>query len=136
MSEYEMADLFLNYAELLQSIVERFIALLFAFLIAAYLVSAKLQKPIVLIVLVLYSYMALQYAFFYFNVALDQVALAHQLSEVRAQPDSNLGWLEVSGTALGRLYYSQTTAMVLGYLASVAFFFYTRRHPRRSTSTA
>ena len=128
MTEYEMAELFIAWGNFLESTVERFVALLFAFLIAADLVSARLQRVIVGIVLALYSYMALRYAFFYLNVAGDQIALAHQIMEMRAQPDSGLAWLEISPT-ISTLLYSQAVAMFLSYLASIAFFFYTRHNP-------
>ena len=130
MTEYELADLFISWGNFLESTVERFVALLFAFLIAAYLVSAKLQRVIVGIVLALYSYMALRYAFFHLNVAGDQIALARQIMEIRAQPDSSLGWLEIS-PIISILLYSQAVAMFLSYLASIAFFFYTRHNPTR-----
>jgi hypothetical protein len=70
--------------------------------------------------------MALQYAFFHFGVAGDQIALAGQLTELRTLPSSSLEWLEIS-PALGTVYRAQTAAMVVSYMASIFFFFHTRR---------
>ena len=127
MTDYEMIDLFLTFGSNLESMVERFIALLFAFLIASYLVSAKLRPLMVTIVVALYSYMALRYVFFYFNIFADQITLARQIVASQDQPGSSLRWLDAPPSTMLAIYYSQTVAMLLSYIASLVFFFYTRR---------
>ena len=134
MNEYEMADLFLTWGEFLEAILERYITVTFAFLVVAFLVSAKLQRPLVVIVLALYSYMALRYILYYINVASDSVALASQIRETRIQPDSSLAWLDIS-PVMEPILYTQAVAMFVAYLAALVFFFYVRHHPIRSLSS-
>ena len=125
MTEYELADNFMTWNNMLESTTERYVALLFAFLIAAHLVSAKLKPLIVVIVISLYSYMSLRYAFFYINVVDDQVALAAKITARRLMPNSDLDWLTIS-PHIAKVFYSQGAAMFLSYIASLVFFFYTR----------
>ena len=130
MSGYEMAELFIAWVQFLESITERYVTLLFAFLVASYLVSAKLRRPMVVIVLVLYSYMMLRHATMYINLSGDIIALATSITEARMQGGAGLEWLVFGQTGFTANLYSQAVAMVLGFLASVVFFFYMRRHPR------
>jgi hypothetical protein len=126
MTEYELADAFMTWNTMLESTTERYISLLFAFLVTAHLVSARLKPLIVAIVISLYSYMSLRYAFFYINVVDDQVALAAKITARRLTPGSDLDWLTISPT-IANVFYSQGVALFLSYLASLVFFFYTRR---------
>jgi len=128
MTEYQLADLFATWSIIQEETVQRFIGLLFAFLIAAYLVSAKLKPAMVGIVLLLYSYMAIRYVLFYLNIADDIIYLADEIMHLRDQPNSHLIWLSISPN-ISILLYSQAVAMFLSYIASIVFFFYNRRDP-------
>jgi len=127
MSEYELMDLFLSWGVIQESMVERFIALLFAFLVASYLVSHRLRSLLVVIVVALYSYMALRYVVFYMEVFEDQIRLAEYIVQVQAQEGSSIAWLEAPPGQMKAIYYSQAVAMFVSYLASLFFFFYQRR---------
>jgi hypothetical protein len=126
MTEYELVETFYTLAGLLDQFVASFITLLFAFLVASYLVSAKLDRRMVIVVIALYSYMALRYVALYLNVADDMIALADQLTQLRLEEDSSLDWM-VIGDGLAPMHYAQTAAMFLSFLASLLFFFHTRR---------
>ena len=73
MTEYEMADLFVSWGVYQELFLERFIYLLFAFLISSYLVGSRLKPALVTIIIALYSYMALRYVFVYANVICNMV---------------------------------------------------------------
>jgi hypothetical protein len=129
MTEYELADLFATWSGVQEETVQRFIALLFAFLIAAYLVSAKLKPVIIALVLLPYSYMALRYIFFYLNIADDLISLTDLIMQMRTQSNTSLGWLNIS-PSISTLLYSQAAAMFLSYLASLVVFFYMRKESK------
>lgn len=125
MTEYELVDTFYTVAELSDQLIVSFVTLLFAFLIASYLVSSRLDGRMVVVVIALYSFMALRYVLVYYNVSGDLVTLADTINGLRLRPDSTLGWLEIGG-GLSTMLIGTTVAMFLSFLASVYFFFYTR----------
>ena len=76
MTEYELVDTFYTIASLSDQLVASFITLLFAFLVASYLVRSKLDRKMTAVVVTLYSYMALRYIVIYHNVTGDIATLA------------------------------------------------------------
>jgi len=126
MTDYEMADLFVSWGVYQELFLERFIYLMLAFLVTAYLVASKLKPPLMVIIVALYSYMTLRYIVVYLNVIGDQIALADQIRTSRLQQDSSLAWLEI-GESLSVILYTQVGAMFLSYIASLVFFIYCRR---------
>jgi cellobiose-specific phosphotransferase system component IIC len=125
MSEYELVDTFYKIAALSDQLMASFITLLFAFLVASYLVSSKLDSRMTGVVVALYSFMAIRYVVLYSNVTGDISTLADTLTELRAGESSSLDWLEIQG-GIWWVNVGTTIAMFLGYLASIFFFFYTR----------
>ena len=130
MTEYEMADLFLDWGTYVEDIVQNFISLLFAFLIASYLVSHRLTQAMATLVLALFSWMALRAVLQHYNLSTDVIALANSIGEVNQEPGSALDWLIVGESVASIAYRTQEAAMILSYLAALVFFFYTRHHPR------
>ena len=130
MSEYELVDTFYTIGELSDQLIGSFVTLLFAFLVASYLVSSKLDRRMVMVVIALYSFMALRYVALFYNVTGDIVTLAEMINALRLQPDSSLGWLEIAG-GMSMLLIGTTIAMFLSFLASIYFFFYTRHHKNK-----
>ena len=135
MTEYEMADLFATWGAYQELFLERFLYLVFAFLVTAYLVGSKLKPALVVIVVGLYSYMTLRYVVVYFNVIDDQIALAEQIRASRALENSSLAWLGIS-ESLSAILYTQAWAMFLSYIASLVFFFYSRHSATSETNNA
>ena len=126
MTEYEIADLFVSWGTYQELFLERFIYLLFAFIIAGHFVAAKLKPALLWIIVVLYSYMALRYILVYSNVIDDQIALADLIRQSQEQPNSGLNWLRID-VSLSTILYSQAIAMFISYVASLVFFFYSRK---------
>ena len=126
MIEYELVDSFYSIVGLTDQIVGSYITLVFAFLVAAYLVSSKLDRRMVIVVITLYSYMALRYVAIYYNLTDDMTRLGDRLTELRLQGGTSLDWL-VIGDGMAEMHFTQTLAMFLGFLASLFFFFYTRQ---------
>jgi len=132
MTELELYLAFVQVASYSDAHIQNFTALLFAFLIAAYLVSHGLDRVMVGIVLSLYSAMALRYTFIYFNTSDDLVAMAAELRQMASMPDSSIAWLEIGPVHI--FYTAVTLVMFLCYLASLAFFLRARRAARKGSS--
>ena len=126
MTEYELVDIFYTIASLSDQVVASFITLLFAFLVASYLVSSKLDRKMTAVVVALYSYMALRYIVIYHNVTGDLAALADTLTELGLREGSSLGWLEI-GDGISTMHITQSVAMFLSFMASLFFFFHTKQ---------
>ena len=126
MTEYELVDTFYTIAELSDQLIVSFVTLLFAFLVASYLVSSRLDNRMATVVIALYSFMALRYVLVYYNVSDDLVTLADTINHLRQCSGSNLGWFEIGG-GMSNMIVGTTLAMFLSFLASIYFFFYTRR---------
>ena len=127
MTEYELVDTFYSIGAFSDQLMASFIALLFAFLVASYLVSAKLDRLMTVVVIALYSFMALRYTLLYYNVTGDLATLAETLMQFRSSGGSSLDWLDVQG-GIRWVNAGTTVAMLLSYAASIIFFFYTRHH--------
>lgn len=130
MSEYELVDVFYTIAGLSDQLIGSFVTLLFAFLVASYLVSSRLDRRMVVVVVALFSFMAIRYVGLFYNVAGDLIALAETMNALHLEPDSSLGWLEI-GAGMPIMLNGTAIAMFLSYLASIYFFFYTRNHENK-----
>ena len=126
MTEYELVDTFYTIASLSDQLVASFITLLFAFLVASYLTSSKLDRKMTAVVITLYSYMALRYIVIHHNVTGDIATLAETLTELSLREGSSLGWLEI-GAGISTMHITQSVAMFLSFAASIFFFFHTRQ---------
>ena len=130
MTEYELVDTFYTIAALSDQVMASFVTLLFAFLVASYLVSSKLDHRMTVVVIALYSFMALRYVILYSNISGDVGTLADTLMELRSAGDSSLEWLEIQD-GIRWINIGTAVAMFLGYIASIVFFFYTRHDDRK-----
>ena len=95
MTELQLYSVFIEVIAASELTVECFTALLFGFLVAAYLASPKLDRIMVTIILSLYSIMAIRYSFLFINQTDDVVAIAGELRTMAASPGSSISWLEV-----------------------------------------
>ena len=128
MTGLDLYSIFIEVIAASELVVERFTTLLFGFLVASYLVSARLDKIMVAIVLSLYSVMAIRYSFLFINTSDDVIAMARELRAMAASTGSDIAWLEIGPVEI--VFYGVFVVMVLSYLASLVFFFRTRKAPR------
>ena len=129
MSDYELIDLFTQVVDSLQVTVMNFVAMLFAFLIAAYLIADKLETRIVFIVVALFTLITLNLSINAFGFGTDLVGLARQVAERAAQDPSGLGWhgtATLSQALLAFLQFSPGAIVILSYLGGLIFFFHQR----------
>ena len=142
MSDYELIDLLYQNISVLQTVIMNFVAVLFAFLIAGYLVADKLGSRIVLIIVALFTIVALQQALATIGVAHDFVGLIGLLADRASQDSSNLGWhsstLSIKGVGQPVLHYGPTIVIIFSYIGGLIFFFHQRhlgsKHPENGNS--
>ena len=132
MTEYEMASLLIGWTNSTEGLLQTFIGLLFAFLIASYLVSSKLTGPMVVIVIGLFTAIEISYILSFWGSASDMASLAVKITEIKTAGSPHLDWIFMNAEAgtFKTLYAVQTAIMALSYLGALVFFFYTRHHPR------
>ena len=133
MTEYEMAEILIGFTVLLDTNLQYFTTLLFAFLIASYLVSAKLSRLMAFIVIGLFTGIEFNYVVAYWGFAADLVELQQQILTAQQQAGSQLGFLFTKfddAASLESAFNLNITTMIINYIAALAFFFHVRHHPR------
>ena len=132
MTEYEMVYLLNEFLNFLETIIETFITLLFAFVIVGYMASAKLTRPMVWFIVFVFSLLALRYISGWYTYSADVTALSEQAFQAKLQPGTALGFLftKISPTSLSLSFNVTLVGMILSYIGSIVFFFYARQHPR------
>lgn len=132
MTDYELLDIFIQNANSLQTCFMNYVTVLFAFLIAAYLIADKLESSMVFIILGLFTLVFFQQGFNVLGFGHDVSALAGQIA-VRAQEDTSvLRWHGAATSVLGSvaipiLRHSGEVVFILSYIGGLVFFFHQRR---------
>ena len=93
MTEYEMVYLLNEFLNFLETIIETFITLLFAFVIVGYMASAKLTRPMAWFIVFVFSSLALRYISGWYTYSADVTALSEQAFQAKLQPGTALGFL-------------------------------------------
>ncbi len=137
MSDYEMFSTFSEIITMMNTVLMDYVAILFAFLVAAFFVASKLKKNMILVIVSLYSVFVAYKLYESIMWALDLGRLQGAMAAALDQGDSNLNWLgfaiygsdgfSVLGTWLN------PGIMVFGYIASLIFFFHQRHQGLKSS---
>ena len=131
MTDYELVYIFTENLNSLQSAFMNYVGVLFAFLIAAYLVAAKLESSMVLIVVGLFTLIAFQQVAPVFGYGSTVGELGSQIAARAIEDPSSLSWHGTAkpwgATALFITEFSETVVLVLSYIAGLVFFFHQRR---------
>ena len=135
MSDYELVNLFQLHLINVQTEVMNYVALLFAFLIAAYLIADKLESSMVFIVLGLFTLVVLQQAGPVLGTGHDFAAIAGQIAARAAEEPSGVGWHGAATpwglTAVSITRFSAGAVLFVSYIGGVIFFFH-QRHVGRA----
>ncbi len=131
MSDYELVYFFMENINALQATFMNYVAVLFAFLIAAYLVAAKLESRMVFVIVGLFTLVALPQTFNIAGHGHDVAALASQIAARAAEDPSALGWHGTATPVLGIvgipiLRFSVVIVVLLSYIGGLIFFFHQR----------
>ena len=130
MTDYELASLLIVTVDSLWQIFAIYVSIVFAFLIAAYVVSSKLAPKIVSIVITLYTLVALWSLFGLNRTSIATSSLAREMKRRALDPDSSLGWHPAATTP--ELVFESiptliTALALIAYVGSIIFFLHQRK---------
>jgi hypothetical protein len=127
MREYETAHLFKEMMELLDVATMNYVSVLFALLVASYLVAARLNKVMAGIVVGLFSLFALIIIFTVHRTMAGASALIGHARRAAAQGDASLNWHPmVSEPANFVEVFTPiyTATLIASFVAVLVFFFH------------
>ncbi len=135
MTEFELVYLFNETVNSLQTSFMNYVAVLFAFLIGAYLVADKLETRIVVVVIALFTVVTLQQATPIFGHGYDVAAIATQVAMDASDASSAIRWHSAAqpwGTGIIPTFrFGTMVILVLSYIGAIIFFFQ-QRHAGRA----
>ena len=129
MTEYEVVSALTATLDLLWTIFATYVSIVFAFLVASYLVAHKLVSGIVWLVLTLYTVVSAWAIFGLSRTSATVVGLVFEIKRMALEPGSTLGWHTVVSTpdiAFPFISFVTTSVGVIAYVGSIVFFFYQR----------
>ena len=129
MTDYELLSIFIEFINTTWMIFATYVSIVFAFLIAGYLVARKLTPGIISLVVTLYTLVAVWSIFALNRNVVSISATAAELNRAVQEGDSSLGWLPAieSAELMTVLVPALVTGLgIVAYLGSIFFFFYQR----------
>lgn len=131
MTDFELVYLLNEYSNAIQTALMNYVAVLSAFLIAGYLVSARLTANMVFIVVALFTLAVTQQLWFVFIVSNNLLGVGGQIVERVAIDPSGLDWhgavmVFKSSSAGPYAIYNTLALEIIGYLGALIFFFHQR----------
>ena len=130
MSDAELLNAFTEFVNTTWMIFTAYVSVVFAYLVAGYLVSGKLGTRMILLVSSIYSLVAF-WAIFAINTNLQSVsASVSEIKRIVREGDSTLGWLPL--VSVPDFLNSAVPIMVMfitisAYLGSIMFFYFQRK---------
>ena len=129
MTDYELVSLLTESIMLLWQIFATYVSIVFAFLVATYLVSHKLAAKMVSTVIALYTLVVAWSLFGISRTSATVIALANEIKLSVLQGNASLAWHPVVSTpdlALTFIQFLNNGVAVFAYVASIIFFFHQR----------
>ena len=134
-SDYQLISLFLEYSLAVNAVFTGYVAVLFAFLIAAYLVAAKLEPAMVFIIVGLFTLVVLQAATPIIGMGSELTGLAGEIAALATHESSSVGRHAMARpwglVAISTYRFTSITAVALSYIGALIFFFH-QRHVGRA----
>ncbi|MDA1371637.1 MAG: hypothetical protein O2971_12875 [Proteobacteria bacterium] len=131
MTDFELLTIFIEFINTTWTIFATYVSIVFAFLIAGYLVAKNLSAIIVSLVVTLYSLVAFWSVWALNRNVVAISATSREMKEGILSGQSSLGWFPMASApeylfvALPALV---TLIAVVAYAGSIFFFFYQRKH--------
>ena len=132
MTDYELVSAMTDSLNLLWTIFATYVSIVFAFLVASYLVARKLAVGIVWLVLTLYSVVSVWAMFGLNRTTSTVIGLATEIKRMALDPGSTLGWHTAASTpdaVFSIIAAVNGSVGLIAYAGSIVFFFH-RRHSR------
>ena len=128
MTDYEMFSVFNEIVTTINTILMDYVAVLFAFLIAAFFVASKLKRSMILVVTSLFTVFAMYKLYEAVLWSFDLNRLQGVMGTAIIQSDSSLTWLGFTtlGPGATMATFLAPLIIVFGFVASLIFFFHQR----------
>lgn len=134
MTDYEIVSVLNEFVSTTWSIFSTYVSIVFAFLVASYLVSSKLAPRIVAVVMVLYTLVAFWALWGLNRTAANLMASIAEIKRRVHEDGSSLGWLPATSIPdfmLHAIPLLITAVAVIAFVGSVVFFFHQRKAGER-----
>ena len=133
MSDYEILSAFIAFTNTLWMIFATYVSIVFAFIVAAYIVADRLTPKVVSLVITLYSLVSLWSVWAIGQNAGAVAATVNEMKRRVAEGNSTLGWVHqvsVPDYMLPIIPKVITSVAFVAYAGSIVFFFYQRKLTR------
>ncbi len=130
MSDYELVSLFNEYITIVFTVFMGHCSLIFAFLIASFLVAHRLRTSMATVVILLFTFAIFATTFVQNRFGGAMAGLAKEMRRAVNEGESSIGWHSITYEPeiyMAIFMHTLTTLMVLSYIGSVAFFFIQRK---------
>lgn len=131
MTDFEIAELFTEYFALMQTQIINYATVLFAFLLAGYLIASKLQRVMATVIIVIFTAFAFDALMTTWFLAIDVVELQLLMRERVANGSQELAFHAAAREDFNMDLYTVTAIRVLtgvlAYIGAIWFFFHQRR---------
>jgi len=131
MTDFELMTLFYEIENSIQIAFMNYVTIIFAFLLAGFFAADKLNRPMTIVVIVLFTFAAFQQAGAYILTWSDQAGLLPDIASRDA-----LQWHSAAKVArVAGLFFSITyiTTAIIGYFGALIFFFHQRHQGLKSS---
>jgi hypothetical protein len=135
MTDYEMFSVFSEITTTLNTILMDYVAVVFAFLIAAFFAASKLKQSMILVVTSLFTVFAMYKLYEAVFWSLDLNRLQGVMGAAVVQSGSSLTWLGFAtfGSGATMATFLAPLIIVFGFVASLIFFFHQRYQGQRTS---
>ena len=131
MTDYELLSVFIAFTNTVWLIFAAYVSIVFAFIIAAYLVANRLSPQVVRLVISLYSAVSIWSIWAIRQNAVAISATVREMKRVVAESGSSLSWVPQLGipeSMIPIIPWLITLVAAVAYVGSIFFFFYQRRN--------
>jgi len=129
MTDYELLSVFIAFTNTVWLIFAAYVSIVFAFIVAAYLVANRLSPQVVRLVIALYSAVSIWSIWAIRQNAVAIAATAQEMKRVVAESGSSLSWVPQLGipeSMIPVIPWLITLVAAVAYIGSIFFFFYQR----------
>ena len=133
MTDYELLSVFQEFINITWTIFATYVSIVFAFIVASYLVSSRLTPRVAALVITLYTLVAFWSVW---GIRQNATGIAATVGEIKRgvlEGNSSLGWVPIVETSDAMLLMTPfliTLVSSVAYVGSIIFFFYQRRVER------
>jgi len=130
MTDFEMVYMFSDYMNLIFTVFMGHVSIVFAFLIAGFLVAGRLEKSMVSVVVILFTIAVSISTFIQNRFGGAMIGVAGEMRKAVQRGESTLSWHSVTyepEVFLSGFMLILSILMILSYLGALIFFFHRRR---------